>query len=116
MRAADGSAINAMGTGDDDTWFCPAAIWLEFWGATDDLRFASGSEIESYGALLTYTTVKESHHWIALEEGFQRTCRAGTDGIEINVVERSFVMVSEMSNGSFSEPLGCVDRVPRGKY
>ena len=44
VRAAEWSVIDTMGTGNDDTRFCPAAIWLEFWGATDDLRLASGSE------------------------------------------------------------------------
>lgn len=62
VRAAERSVINTMGTGDDDTWFCPAAIRLKFWGATDDLRFASGYGTKPYGTLFTYTTVKESHH------------------------------------------------------
>ena len=42
VGAADWSVIEAMRTGDDDTWFGPAAIWLERRGASDDLPFASG--------------------------------------------------------------------------
>ena len=42
MGAADWSVIQAMRAGNDDTWFRPAAIWLERGGASDDLPFASG--------------------------------------------------------------------------
>lgn len=42
MRAAGWSMIEAMRTRNDDTWFGPAAVWLERGGASDDLPFASG--------------------------------------------------------------------------
>ena len=39
MRAADGSVVESVGGGDDDAGFGPAAIGVEFGGASDDLCF-----------------------------------------------------------------------------
>ncbi len=65
-----------------------------------------------YSTLLTYTTVKEFHHWIVFQESFQRPCSAGTDGIEVNVEERFFTLVSTLSGCSFRKPLGGADSIP----
>ena len=113
MRAADGSVIEAVRTGDDDAGFGPAAIWLEFWGASDDLSTALGYGTRLYSTLLTYTTVKEPHHWVVLQETFQRSSSVWTDGVEINVEQRRSTPVSDISSRCFSEPLGCADCVPR---
>lgn len=114
MRAADWSVIETVRTGDDDAGFGPATIWFEFWGASDDLSTALGHETSLYGVLLTYPTVKESHHRVVLQEEFQRSCSIGTDGIKVNVEERFLLRVSDMSSCCFGEPLGCADSVPGG--
>ena len=66
VGAADWSVIEAIRAGKDDTWFGPAAIWLERGGASDNLRFASGHGTQSFGKSLTYTTVNKSHIWMTL--------------------------------------------------
>ena len=116
VGAADWSVIEAMRTGNDDTWFGPAAIWLERRGASDDLPFASGLEdLVMYGRLLTYTTVNKSHIWITLQESFQSSCSTGTDGIQINIVEWSLILPPDMSRYRFGESLGRIDGVPGRK-
>ena len=73
------------------------------------------TEHDQHGTLLTYTTVQESHDRIALQENFQRSRSTGTDSIEVNVEERSFVFVSDMSRYCSNKPLGCINSVP-GRY
>ena len=115
MGAADWGIIDAMRTGKDDTWFGPAAVWLERRGASDDLPFASAHGTWSYGRLLTYTTVDKSHICMGLEENFQGSCSTGTDGIQVQVIEGCFIRSPDMSRYCLGEALGCVDSIPGRK-
>lgn len=42
MRAINRSIIETVRTGDDEAGFGPAAVWLDFWSASDDLSDSSG--------------------------------------------------------------------------
>ena len=101
-----------MGTGDDDAGFGPAAIWLESWGTSNDLESLLGYDTLLQDTLLTYTTIKEFHHRIVLQENLQRPRSSGTDGIKVDVEERFFILLPNISSYRFRELPGRADGVP----
>ena len=68
----------------------------------------------SYVGQATYTTVNKSHIWIALHENLEGSCSTGTDGIQVDVVKWSFLLVPDMCRYRFSESIGCIDGIPGG--
>ena len=69
MRAIR-SVIETVRAGDDDRGLVPDTLRVELRGTSDDLSNALEQEIQTFGTLLTYTTVDEIYRGIVREETF----------------------------------------------
>lgn len=112
MLSTNWSVIETMRAGDDDAGFGPAAIWLESWRTSNNLCMTLGYDTSLHDMLLTHTTVKKFYHWIFLHQNLQCPRSSGTDGIEVDVEERFFILLPNISSYRLGELPGRADGVP----